>query len=383
MLFLTRFGIIQDPNFLKIVLFSLIGHYVFDMISESGIPLFYPFKKNPCVMPGNPDYRFKTSCVRGELIIFAICGILCFSMQPLFAHGFWTAYNRQFSTIRHVDRENRNTAFYIICEYSYILNAELHEGEAIVIDSNTTELTLFDRQNVFTLSSDNPQLKINHTRPRLSTIEKRFEDIQFFGIDYDSLQTLLRGRLASGLIQSNRNVQYIENAVTFHTNFIRFSNRFDFHIVATVDTQRIATRAAIARLEAQIQQSRVRHQAEVTRWREFNNEVAAIQDTLRNHVLSHYDRNRLQQQLIRLRNRPVEEPVFTAPVAQIAELDVQRSALVDNPLTFSGHMTIFHFGFEDVEQTAENGITQIVRIPDYSGNALLSHMSYFPIINNP
>ena len=382
---LSYFGFIQDPNYLKIVLFSILGHYVFDMITVSGVPLFYPFLKWNCVIPGNPAYRFNTSCVRSELIVFGICGILCFSMQPLFANGFWNSYNRQFATIKHVDRENRNTEFYIICEYSYILNAGLREGEAIVIDSKQNELTLFDRQNIFTINNDDPQLKINHTRPRLSTIEKRFEELQFYGISYDSLQKILSGKLASGLIQSSRNVQYIENAITYHTNFIKFSNRFDFRVIASVDSARTATRASIARLEAQIRQANQRHQAELTKWQEYAAEVAAIEETLNNspqspNSLTNYERNRLQQQLIRLRNRPIERPIYAPPEAQIAELEVQRRALVENPLTFSGHMTVYHFGFEEIQQPAENGIFQIVRKPNYNGEYILAQASLFPII---
>jgi inner membrane protein len=386
---LTKFGIIADPNYLKIVLFSILGHYVFDMLTVSGVPLFYPFKKNPCVIPGNPAYRFNTSCIRSELLICGICGILCFSMQPLFAHGFWTAYNRQFATIRHVDRENRNSEFYIICEYSYILNAELFEGEAIVIDSKTNELTLFDRENIFVLNSDDPQLKVNYTRPRLSTIEKRFEEHQFFNITFDSLQNMLSGRLATGLIQSSRNVQYVENAITYHTNFIKFANRFDFRITATADTIRVQTQANIARLEAQIRQAHQRHQAELARWEEHIAEVAAIEQTLNNSPfspnspnpnLTYYERNRLQQQLIRLRNRPIERPVFNPPEAQIAELQVQRTALTANPLTFSGHMTIFKFGYEQVEQSTDYGRIFFVRRPSYNGDYILAQASLFPII---
>ena len=377
---LTKFGIISDPNYLKIVLFSILGHYILDMITVSGIPLFYPFLKNKCVIPGNPAYRFNTSDFRSEILVSGICGILCFSMQPLFAHGFWTAYNRQFGTIRHVDRENKNTAFYVICEYSYILNAELHEGEAIVIDSKTNELTLFDRQNIIVLNSDDPQIKINHVKPRMSNIEKRFEELQFFNITYDSLQNMLSGKLASGLIQSSRNVQYIENAITYYTNFIRFSNRFDKRIYATADTMRVTTRANIARLEAQIRQAHQRHQTDLARWSEYVQEVTSVEETLSTHQLTNYERNRLQQQLIRLRNRPIERPVFTPPEAQIAELAVQRRILTENPLTFSGHMTVYKFGYEQIEQPAENGRIQIVRRPSYNGDYILAQASMFPIV---
>ena len=308
-------------------------------------------------------------------------------MQPLFANGFWNSYNRQFATVKHVDRENRNTEYYIICEYSYILNAELFEGEAIVIDSKQNELILFDRQNIFTLNADDPQLKINHTRPRLSTIKKLFEELQFFNISHDSLQNILSGKLATGLIQSSRNVQYVENAITYHTNFIKFANRFDFRVMATADTIRLTARTNIARLEAQIQQAQQRHREELTKWQNYTAEVSALEDSLNNsptspqspNTLTNYERNRLQQQLIRLKNRPIEQPIYNPPLTQIAELEVQRRALIENPLTFSGYMTVYHFGYEEIQQPAENGIFHIVRKPCYNGDYILAQASLFPI----
>jgi inner membrane protein len=343
---LFKFGVIPNADLVKIAIFAVLSHLVLDMITVSGVPLFYPFFKNPCVIPGNVNFRFKSGEWKSEMIISSICAVLCFSMQPLFAHGFWTSYNRQFATIKHVDRENRNTEFYVICEYSYILNAETVAGEAIVIDSNQDELTLFDRQNIFKLNSSNPQLKVNYTRPRISTIEKRFENLNFFNIPYDSLQNLLNGKLASGLIQSNKNVRYIENSVTYHTNFIKFSNRFDFQIYANVDSSRSTVRATIARLEATIAQSRQRHQTDLSRWQQHNDRQAALLDSLRSDNLTNYERNVLQRELIRLRSRNIEEPVYTPPSAQIAELAHLKKSLTENHLLFSGHLTVFTFGFD-------------------------------------
>jgi inner membrane protein len=348
MYLLFRFDVIPNTDLVKIAVFSTISHFVFDMITLSGIPLLYPFFPNACVIPGNVNYRFKSGEWKSEILICGVCALLCFSMQPLFAQGFWNSYNRSFGTIRHVDRENRNTAYYVICEYSYILNAEERTGEAIVIDSKQNELILFDRREIFTLNSDNPQLKINHTRPRISTIEKRFEEKQFFNISFDSLQYLLEGKLASGLIQSNQNVQYVENAVTYHTNFIKFSNRFDFRIVVNADSGKTNIRANIARLEASINQSRQRHQSEVAKYKKHFADIAAIEDSLKSpsSPLSNYEKNKLQRELIKLKNRPIEEPVYIAPASQIAELEVHKKALTERNLLFSGHVTLYTFGFD-------------------------------------
>ena len=376
MLLLFHFGIITDRNYLKIVLFSLLGHYVFDMITVSGVPLFYPFLKNPCVIPGNPAYRFNTSCLRSELIVIGVCGILCFTLQPLFAHGFWTTYNRQFATIRHVDRENKNTEFYVVCEYEYILNAETCTGEAIVIDSKQNELTLFDRRRIIILNADDPQLRVIFTRPRISTIEKRFEEYEFQNVKFDSLQSMLHGKLATGLIQSNKNVRYVENSITYNTNFIKFANRFDFQISATEDTTKVATRATIARLEAAIAQTKQRHQSEMERYNQHQSQIDEIERRLLDRNLSNYERNRLQRELISLRNRRVELPIYQPPTTQLAELEIHKLALIETPVLFSGYMTVYTFGFDENAAVA-SGLNLVQ--PVYDCRVLLANTLNYPV----
>jgi hypothetical protein len=133
---------------------------------------------------------------------------------------------------------------------------------------------------------------------------------------------------------------------TYHTNFIKFANRFDFRIFANVDSSKTTIRAAIARLEASINQTRQRHQAELTKYQAHINRIAALEDSLNVSQLSHYQRNRLQRELISLRNRPIEEPVYIPPASQIAELEVRKQALTEINLLFSGHLTVYTFGFD-------------------------------------
>lgn len=46
--------------------FAYLSHLIFDMMTLSGVPLFFPFKKNPCVVPGNPDFRLRVSDLKSE-----------------------------------------------------------------------------------------------------------------------------------------------------------------------------------------------------------------------------------------------------------------------------------------------------------------------------
>jgi len=340
------------------------------MITISGIPLFFPFFKNACVIPGNVNLRFKSGEWKSEFIICGICCLLCFSMQPLFENGFWTSYNRQFGSIKHVDRENNNTEFYVLCEYSYILNAETFEGEAIVIDSKQNEITLFDGKNIFKLNSDNPQLKVNYTRPLISSIEKRFIDLQFFNIPFDSLQKILSGKLASGLIQSNYNVRYIDDAITYYTNFIKFNNRYDFQIYAGIDSSKASMRTNIARLEASINQSRLKHQQDLKKWEQHFRSIATLEDTLKSRSLSNYERNKFQQELISLRRRIIEKPVYNPPASQIAELEAEKKALSERNLLFSGHITALYFGYDVIGSGAS-----AVSKPNFISDILFSSAS--------
>jgi inner membrane protein len=360
---LCYFGVVTDRIFLKIALYALVSHYVLDMMTVSGIPLFYPFLRNPCVMPANPAYRFKTGDNKSEIIVFAVCALLCVTMQPLFEHGFWRTYNRAFATVQHVDRENQNTAFYIICEYSYIENAQERTGEAIVLESKKTELSLFDGRSIFTLSSDNPQVKINYTRPKLSDIEKKHQEIQFFNVTIDSLHHILQGKLSSGLVQSNYNVRYIKDAITYYTNFIQFKNEFDFQIYAGQDSSKSTIRANIRKLEAQISQHRQKYNEERQKWTGHNQLINDVTESLKNPNLSLYERNKQQKELMKLRNQSNDEPIYSQPIAQVAELEALKKSITESSLLFSGHLTLYQFGTQTAAAEPEQPIYEPQKSP--------------------
>ena len=51
---------LKTSRYTLIASFSLLSHLLFDMMTVQGIPLLYPFRRNPCVIPGNPELRFKS-----------------------------------------------------------------------------------------------------------------------------------------------------------------------------------------------------------------------------------------------------------------------------------------------------------------------------------
>jgi len=337
---LIYFDFIQNRDFLMIACFAVLSHLILDMFTLSGVPFFYPFLKNSCVIPGNPNYRFPVGDIKSELIVTGVCGILAFSMQPLFQNGFWTSYNRAFGTIKHVHRENNNTDKYILCDYSFIDNNVLYLGTALVIESQTNEIILFDKGQLFTLNSDNHQLKVNYTRPRPSNIPKEYQYIQFFGLTLDSLQLLMNNTLVTGLIQSNYNVQYIDKAITYNTNFINIKNKYNFHIIAMTDTT-TRRNQELAELLAVQEEERRRFYRELGAYNNHIAEINRIELTLSSSSLSNYERNKLQNELIRLRQQKKEKPAYEPSIRTQVRIEELRRAIDDRNLQFSGYLTIY------------------------------------------
>ena len=86
-----------------------ISHIVLDMMTVQGVALFYPFKKNPCVVPGNPNYRFRSNNSNHEILIFSFSLVALLFMKPLIDNGFWSTYNTGLSGIKHLESEFRRS----------------------------------------------------------------------------------------------------------------------------------------------------------------------------------------------------------------------------------------------------------------------------------
>ncbi|MEM6338394.1 MAG: metal-dependent hydrolase, partial [Pseudomonadota bacterium] len=86
--------VILPPSFALVYILGICSHLIFDMMTVQGVPLLYPFKKNPCVIPGNPEARIRSGNIRAELtafVLFIVCGVFCY---PLMSNGFWMTFNR-------------------------------------------------------------------------------------------------------------------------------------------------------------------------------------------------------------------------------------------------------------------------------------------------
>ncbi|MDR1340423.1 MAG: hypothetical protein LBK58_10280 [Prevotellaceae bacterium] len=260
--------------------------------------------------------------------------------------------HRSFGTIKHVHRENNNTDKYTLCDYSYIDNNVTHEGTALVIESQQNEISLFDRGNLFVLNADDHQLKVNYTKPRPSNIPKQYNYIQFYGITLDSLQQLMTNNLCTGLIQSNYNIEYIDKAVKYNTNFVQIKNKYNFLINAMADTT-ISKHIQLLELEAAQQEEQRTHYHKLREYNKHMERIREVENALTSKTLSNYERNKLQNELIGLRQKKVDKPAFEPSLRTQVKIDELRKSLSERSLQFSGYLTVYKIVDPSLPETRE------------------------------
>ena len=190
----------------KIYIWAYGSHLIFDMLTKQGIPLFYPFKKNPCVMPANPIYRLKASDLKTEATIFLVFGLIAFSCKNLFANGFWNTYNSQFGNVSHVFQESRKYDGVLNVKYDFVKG----NGEGYLIEASSSGLTLFDVKKGFV--SINDQHKLKDMKPLRTNIVRTDLQFSFNDISLDSFRKVVSNKIIKELkVQAKLPLSYVKD----------------------------------------------------------------------------------------------------------------------------------------------------------------------------
>lgn len=193
-----------------IFFFAYLSHLIFDMMTRQGVPLFYPFKRNACVIPGNPELRLKSGDLKVEtsiLVVFIIIGITC---KPLFANGFWTSYNRSFGTLKHLYSEFKNSDDLLSVQYSYKSAGRATTGTGLLVDAQEGKAVLF-QEDRFVLLNDAMQ-KIINVLPDHTNKPYKIVELFFIDISPDSLRKLISNKpLLTFKLQSLGKMSYVKD----------------------------------------------------------------------------------------------------------------------------------------------------------------------------
>ncbi|MFO0322816.1 MAG: metal-dependent hydrolase [Bacteroidota bacterium] len=200
-------GINNNASF--IYSFAYASHLIFDMMTKQGVPLLYPFKRNACVIPANPQLRLKSSDFKTETIIFCFFIIIGITCQPLFAQGFWTSFNNSFGTLMHLTAEFNKSENLIELEYNYNHLGTNHKGKGYVLSATHSKAFIFDKKNIIQILDEDKliSMKAVKTKQKFS-----FKELYFFDVAADSLHKIIKGKPIQNLkIQSSSKIKIIKD----------------------------------------------------------------------------------------------------------------------------------------------------------------------------
>jgi len=186
---------------------AVLSHLIFDMMTVQGVPLFYPFIKNPCVIPGNPYMRLRTGDLRTETAVLCFFLVSAVFLKPLIKDGFWTSYNRLFGSMKHLESEFNKSNDLLLVNYSIQEGSDLKEGQGLCISTDGSKMVLLIDDRFETLPYKNQIVK--EVIPEHTAKEFHFERKSFLGISIDSLFTeILQYRITALDIQANTKFRY-------------------------------------------------------------------------------------------------------------------------------------------------------------------------------
>lgn len=224
----------EDYSVSTILLFAILSHLIFDMVTVAGIPLFYPFFKNPCVLPANPDMRIRSGNIRQEGIILFIFCFLSFFMQDLFVNGFWSTVNNNFNDVKHQIKEYKKSPYALKIEYDYHIYQNHYKGTGELIQATENELFILDDGKILTLKKDEQGLKVSVLKTT-KTKNKIFENtIEINNLRESEINKLLQNKfIAAGTIYTNFGTALKENPLEIKKKF-QFENKYNINFVSHV-----------------------------------------------------------------------------------------------------------------------------------------------------
>ncbi len=306
------------------------SHLLFDMCTRQGIPLFLPFTRARCVLPGNPKLRLSNRAPLAEIVVFFGFCLLILTTLPLMAAGFWTTVNTNFATYRHVMREHDSRPD--------ILFLQTKGGPAgQVVAATESGAVVWDGHQFHQLTERQHQVdKFQHTKK-----PRQVERLEFVAISSDSLRRLLRRPLISLTASASRPIRYRLAGQQYEQPSLKLAYLagLDF---AEVAPDHSTTLAQLARLRATVAASA----ATRTKYAQEQHAKAVRLEQLRltYEELSAYEQGKATEEIAHLSAEiAAARPPEVSTEAALAPLEITRltKSLTAAKHTFTGVATIW------------------------------------------
>jgi len=242
-----------DYSISIILFFSILSHFIYDMVTLAGIPLFYPFYKNPCVLPANPEMRIRSGNIRQEgIILFMFC-FLTFFMQDLFANGFWSTINNNFNDVKHQIKEYQKSPNVLNIDYDYMIYQNRYKGKGTYIQATESEIFILSNEKILSLKKDTPGLKVSLLKTSKTTNKIHETAIEINDFKESDLNKLLKNKfIATGTIYSNFGTALATNPLEIKKKF-EITNKYNLTFISHLQDTLLNKKAKeIAELELKL-----------------------------------------------------------------------------------------------------------------------------------
>ena len=329
----------EDYTISTILFFSLLSHLIFDMVTLAGIPLFYPFYKNPCVLPANPEMRIRSGNIRQEgIILFMFC-FLTFFMQDLFANGFWSTINNNFNDVKHQIKEYKKSPNVLNIDYDYTIYQTHHKGQGTYIQASETEMFILSNDKILSLKKDTPGLKIKLLTTTKTNSKIHENKIEINDMKESELNAILKDKfISTATIYSTFGTALTTNPLEIKKKF-QIENKYNLTFISHLqDTLLVKKEKIIAELELKLK-SEENHL--INDNKSYYLDLAMLQEQ-KNKLksdLSNYDLNETKKNIIDLENKIANyKPKTNLMIAEYKkQLQKIKSDQIGN-ITYSGEI---------------------------------------------
>jgi len=173
---------------------AYLSHIFLDMLTISGVHVFYPFAHRPAVVPGNEKLRVRTGDRKTEMFFFVFFFLTSFWLTPLFTNGWWTSYNRMFGTMAHLGSEYRKSDDLLEVDFKYRIGSENFEGKGFCVEATDKFTTLILSNKEFLRLETNDKMVVDQVVPSHTGDDYFFENLNFISIGLDSINELVKDK---------------------------------------------------------------------------------------------------------------------------------------------------------------------------------------------
>lgn len=320
--------------------FSMFSHYILDMLTIAGIPLFYPFMKNACVIPANPSMRIKSGNLKQESIVMLIFVMVIFSSYDLFANGFWTSYNRSFGSVMHTAREfNRNSNFTKI-DYSFLENSELKKGTGLILEATDYEITFFENSEIKILSNQNPIIKEIDLQPYKTEIPYKIQSKNFNFYSTEEINDFMQGKIVFGEIQAS-NPFIFDNILIEKSLKLKKTYSPEFESLKNKEFKAEITNE-ITLLESKLKEIQAKNNKKINELKKLKKALKTAQNKLLE-TKNLYLKNKFENQIISLKGKISNFNLELNPTELVnKEISILKENLLKEEITyFNGTLEYF------------------------------------------